>query len=733
LARLLRSEGLRSILRRARSHRRRARELRSRWRLDLGGLRPGEPRERLEGPVADIVVPVYGAADETRACLESVLRHTELERHRLIVVDDGNDQPELLRFLSELAAGARRRGLSVEVLRSPVNRGFTGAANLGFRASHLERPVVLLNSDTQVAAGWLEGLLSGVRDSGTASVTPLSNRATICTVPFAAGGSARPEAHAIEEHAGLVARCSFHEAPTIPTPVGFCVLLTRRAISEVGFFDEAAFPRGYGEENDWGWRAHRKGLCHRLADSVFVYHEGARSFGASERRQRMRAGARVLEQRYPTHREAVAAHLAVDPLRRQRSVIEMLESDAFSRRPGVLHLTGGDPAQPRGGVDHHVAELRDGLVDLGWSPSVAWKEGSELRVLWGTAPEKEWSIRIGDGSASERSAREAQVLRYVLRALGVQVVQIHDATALERSALLELDARVVVTLHDFQLFCRRPHLIDSQTGNFCGYSTDAVRCGRCLAGAAGFPEQGDTNQEAWRLDSARLVDRADAIVAPSLFMADALCDLFPVREREKRLHVIEHGRSTQIPRPRRSHARPLRVVFLGQFHEIKGSRVYSSIVRELVADPRFRFAIVGGIVDHQALDAMRRVARVETVGWYERGSVEELLEPGSDVVVFTSLAPESSSYTSSEALSTGVPVLAFDRGAVAERLRRIGAASFLVSCAGDFVERLRELAEGKLSWPADAAEPEWTPAQEAEQYAALYSALVDGVATTVRR
>lgn len=682
-------------------------------------------------------MPVYGAADEARACLESVLRHTELERHRLIVVDDGNVAPELLRLLTELTDGARRRGLSVEVVRSPVNLGFTGAANLGLRSSHPERSVVLLNSDTQVAAGWLEGLLSSARDPDTASVTPLSNRATICTVPFAAGDSSRPDSRAIEEHAELVARCSFREVPTIPTPVGFCVLLTRHAISEVGTFDEAAFPRGYGEENDWGWRAHRKGLRHRVADSVFVYHEGARSFGASERRQRMRSGARVLEQRYPEHRAAVAAHMAVDPLRRQRSVIEMLESDAFSRRPGVLHLTGGDPTYPRGGIDHHVAELREGLASLGWSPGVAWKQGSELRVLWGTAPEKEWSFQIGGGSASERSARQSQVLSYVVRALGARVVHVHDASALERSALLELDARIVVSLHDFQLFCRRPHLIDSQTGGFCGYSTDAVRCSRCLAGAAGFGVEVDTSQETWRRDSARLVDRADALVAPSRFMVAAVCDLFPVRDPEGRLHVIEHGRA-RAARSRESlpvgHSRgAMRVVFLGQFHEIKGSRVYAAIVRELASDPRFRFAIVGGIVDHQALDEMRRVARVETVGWYERGTVEELLEPGSDVVTFTSVAPESSSYTLSEALSAGVPVIAFDRGAVGERLRRIGASSFLVSCAGGFVERLRELAERKLTWPAEAAEPEWTPAQMAARYAALYSTLVDVAATNVRR
>ncbi len=87
-------------------------------------------------------------------------------------------------------AGQRR----ITLIRHRRNLGFAASANAGMRAA-AGRDVVLLNSDTLVAPGWLEELREvayGAADIGT--VTPLSNDATILSYPDPPGGNPVPDA-----------------------------------------------------------------------------------------------------------------------------------------------------------------------------------------------------------------------------------------------------------------------------------------------------------------------------------------------------------------------------------------------------------------------------------------------------------------------------------------------------------------------------------------------------------
>jgi GT2 family glycosyltransferase len=92
----------------------------------------------------DVVLPVYGAAADLARCLASVLAHTELGHHRLVVVLDGPQEEE-------------RRGPAGAARRAPAGRsrccasrraaGFAAAANRGI-AEHPDRDAILLNTST---------------------------------------------------------------------------------------------------------------------------------------------------------------------------------------------------------------------------------------------------------------------------------------------------------------------------------------------------------------------------------------------------------------------------------------------------------------------------------------------------------------------------------------------------------------------------------------------------------
>ena len=51
----------------------------------------------------DIIVPVHGAAAVTRRCVESILAAKQQQSFELVIVDDGNTDPDLVRYLRGLA------------------------------------------------------------------------------------------------------------------------------------------------------------------------------------------------------------------------------------------------------------------------------------------------------------------------------------------------------------------------------------------------------------------------------------------------------------------------------------------------------------------------------------------------------------------------------------------------------------------------------------------------------
>jgi hypothetical protein len=128
-----------------------------------------------------IVVPVRDGGPVVLACLASVLASVP-KRARVMVIDDGSSDPELIQALDDLV-----RLRKITLLRQPRTQGFPASANAGIRAAN-GRDVVLLNSDTLVPSDWLQRLSAAAysaRDVGTA--TPLSNDASILSYPGPAG------------------------------------------------------------------------------------------------------------------------------------------------------------------------------------------------------------------------------------------------------------------------------------------------------------------------------------------------------------------------------------------------------------------------------------------------------------------------------------------------------------------------------------------------------------------
>lgn len=265
----------------------------------------------------DVIVPVYRGLRQTRQCLESAIATIPADHGEVIVVNDCTPEPDLAEFIDELASRGR-----VTLVRNESNLGFVASVNRAMRM-HPKRDVVLLNSDTEVANDWLSRLRRAAYSSADiGTVTPFSNNATICSYPFHGWRGGVPGGLGLSRLDALFARVNPGQVVDIPTAVGFCMFIRRDCIDVVGLFDEQAFGRGYGEENDFCRRGAAAAWRNVLAADVFVFHEGSVSFG-DERFSLMRAAELALIERHPDYNDLVREHLLIDPARRLRHSVDV--------------------------------------------------------------------------------------------------------------------------------------------------------------------------------------------------------------------------------------------------------------------------------------------------------------------------------------------------------------------------------------------------------------------------
>ena len=204
----------------------------------------------------DIIIPVYNGYEDLQLCIPSVKKYTDLTKHRVILINDCSPDERIAPYLDGLAEE------HILVLHNEKNLGFSANVNKGMAQSK-DRDVLLLNSDTIVTEGWLEKIVAcAYREAAIGTVTPLSNSATLCSVPVMCQDNPVPENFTVDEYAALIERCSLKRYPRITVAVGFCMFIKRCVIDDIGNFDAETFERGYGEENDFCNRAEQAGYHH---------------------------------------------------------------------------------------------------------------------------------------------------------------------------------------------------------------------------------------------------------------------------------------------------------------------------------------------------------------------------------------------------------------------------------------------------------------------------------------
>lgn len=248
----------------------------------------------------DIILPIYNGLAFVKECIASIIEFTPRELYHFYVIDDCSDT-----VTSRYLASLLNQYDNITLVRNKTNLGFLKSCNEGIEQSNAEY-VLLINSDVVVVEDWLDRLLV-CADSATniASVNPLTNHASQISIPIVAGANFISMDRTIR-------RLSQRHYPDIVTGVGFCMLLRRSALDDVGLFDEI-YGHGYCEESDLCMRLTTKGYRTVVADDVYVFHKGSVSF--SDRDERYLNNRKVFDSRWlEVYKKQFKAFRKADPL-----------------------------------------------------------------------------------------------------------------------------------------------------------------------------------------------------------------------------------------------------------------------------------------------------------------------------------------------------------------------------------------------------------------------------------
>ncbi|MBR6685074.1 MAG: glycosyltransferase [Alphaproteobacteria bacterium] len=218
--------------------------------------------------------------------------------------------------------------------------------------------------------------------------------------------------------------------------------------------------------------------------------------------------------------------------------------------------------------------------------------------------------------------------------------------------------------HDFQSICPSFNLINCD-GAYCklNYKTGCENCWKRKIMATNPTanatlKSGATSIKIWQQNWRNFLEQsADEIVVFSDAIKDIFVTAYP--NIKNKIVVIPHEtqnlRHVKIPKHKK-----INLAVLGNISWQKGANVIREMAQHI--DKNINIIIIGN---------MRPAPKnIRIYGRYKTDDLPRIMEKQKiDAVFIPSVWPETFSYTTSEAMSMGLPVICFDMGAPAERVK----------------------------------------------------------------
>ena len=610
----------------------------------------------------DVIIPIYNALDYVKKCIDSVRKNTDLKENRLILIDDKSPDTKVKEYLNQLKAEISSE--NIIILYNEENLGFVGTVNKGMQYSNSD--VLLLNSDTEVSENWLERMKKcAYSEKNVATVTALSNNATLASVPVGLQANELPKNMSFDTYAKVVAENSIRRYPQLPTAHGFCMYIRREAIENVGCFDAATFGKGYGEENDFSYRCMDFGYKHLLCDDVIVYHKESQSFTESKK-DLIENNLKILQKRYPSYVSKTDLWLKRFPIK------DICQNVTYSinlyERKNILFIVHdwSNIDDNVGGTTLHCLDLIQALRTE-YNVHVLAPEGNIYKVHSYFENDEEIlkfnRIHNNAGLTNLYDKDYGKLVEKIIDGLNIDIIHIHHMIGHYFDIVdvaKEKKLKIIYTIHDFYCLCPSINMLYNMEK--CCLYIDNKNCKECLNNKLGI---NNNIINTWQMRWKKFLQDMDVVLTPSKSTKEIIENVYS----DVDCLAIEHGININKVNSNLNYDDNMNIAFVGVMAKHKGAEVVQNLIKN-IKDDNITFHLFG---DSEYPSLKKDTKNYKYHGRYKRDNLPKLLKENNiHLVCNLSIWPETYSYTLTETISCGVPVLSYNIGAVAERIEKNG-------------------------------------------------------------
>lgn len=270
-------------------------------------------------------------------------------------------------------------------------------------------------------------------------------------------------------------------------------------------------------------------------------------------------------------------------------------------------------------------------------------------------------------------------------------------------------AKIVVTMHDFWWICSRQFLVDREFRP-CSIVRDCGEC-QCAVSADWL-----TARNQWL---AKRLAHADLILVPSAAMGQVMV---ANGISAKRVRVNENGVDVAGVRERHDMGTGVRFLYAGGGDRLKGFHVLADAVRGADVQPGTSLSIYGAALDDVP-------DWIEPHPAFDSADLPEILAR-HDVLVLPSLARESHSILTREALGAGLAVITSHTPGPAEAVKDGFNGRVIATGSADqlraAIEELSDRSIARSLMGRGSVAPTVTPEEQMTELEGFYRGLVDG-------
>lgn len=587
-----------------------------------------------------------------RRLLPLLIKNTN-KKAKIILIDDCSSDKEIVALINKY------KDDRVTIFHNTENMGFVRTVNFAMRHVNTQF-AVLLNTDVTVPPEWLERILNPFNEfDQIASCTPFTNSGVAFSFPVF--GKDNQLHFSLSEIDDAFRRlCSLSDGlDEIFSGTGFCMAINMQCWHEIGELDQNAFAKGYGEENDWCFRALLKGWKHLLVPNLFVSHYHGGSFSDLEKKKLVREHLDILKKRYPDiMNDSVPKFFSLEPWKRYRYLAALFLSSKN------LHLIVDilpDAGDVSGAIDYSNYLRRSLEADNKQVIYLFYKRYTDNWYASPVSVDENMLIPIEEFSDIRTLFSCVSVRKIIVNNLAflLNPERVIDVIyRLKEIYNIELEYR----FHDYLSICPSFFLLNDSCMPCDPKGVDV--CKSCLQKNR-YRTIDRNGIVAWRKLFEKLFSITDNIVFFSEYSLNMATRVYPfIFEKSQ---VKEHLPlfSSNYSRYKKPENKPITLAFVGTFISEKGSEKYIELYNLFKKRGiNARFLVIGA-------NWKKLPVGIEYIGKYKRDKLGEILSRlNVSAVIYPSLNSETFSYTVQEMMILNVPFVVFNLGAPPERIKK---------------------------------------------------------------